>query len=92
MKNFDADQAEVNKLTPETTGATEGAVEAAKRIMMLDGLACVRNACRGSTHDIAAFAAEFARIIDSEIKAARKARKQRYRNAVLQLWAENLNS
>lgn len=66
----DADKAQLDRLTPEGAGASLGALNAAKRIMLLDGLALVRQSCRGpnsGSFDVAAFTAEFARIIDREM-------------------------
>lgn len=68
LKNFYADQTQIDRLTPKGADASEKAINAAKRIMMLDGMVLVRDACRDSTSDLLAFTAFFARIIDAEMK------------------------
>ena len=67
MTNYDLDKTEVERLTPEACGASQSSVDAAKQIIMMDGLAIARNAMRGpnsGSFDVCAFTAHIARIIE----------------------------
>lgn len=60
----------LDKVTPWNSGASQEAVQVAKRILSLDGMAPVRATLREG-YDLAAFTAAIARIIDQELQEHR---------------------
>jgi hypothetical protein len=71
IPDFDKHEAEIKRLTPANSDASQFALNAVASFIMLDGFAVARlNWARDDTFGVGAFAAHIARGIDNEFRKA----------------------